>query len=298
MSNVRRFVAQTVGLAACAALASPAFAMPLGSAQEATVLKAWPAARSSADSGVDFTAIVALDDCSGVLARFTSSQPGDKALVLTNGHCFEGGFLSAGQVITHVASSRSFSLLSADGASELGTLTAAQVLYGTMTDTDVTIYQLTQTYGELKTAYGVDALTVSDQHPVAGEGIAIPSGYWKKIYACTIDRFVYELKEGDCTFKDSLLYKQPGCDTIGGTSGSPVIGTDSHLIIGINNTGNEDGERCTLDNPCEVDQSGQVTVTKGSAYGQELYLLYTCLGNGTDIDLTVAGCQLPKPAAH
>jgi V8-like Glu-specific endopeptidase len=295
MSKIRRFLAQTAGVTAFAALASPAaFSLPLGNAQEAATLKALPAHRAA--GAVDFTAIVALDDCSGSLVRFTSSQPGDKALVLTNGHCYEGGFLNAGQVLTHKESTRTFSLLGSDGDSELGTLNATEVVYSTMTDTDVTLYRLDKTYGEIKTAYGVDALTVSDQHPLAGESIAVVSGYWKKIYTCSIDRFVYELKEADWTFKDSILYKQPGCETIGGTSGSPIVSADTKMIVGINNTGNDDGEHCTLDNPCEVDASGHITVTKGASYGQELYLFYGCLGAGNEIDLTLASCQLPKPA--
>ncbi|HET6988105.1 MAG TPA: hypothetical protein VFI00_15880 [Kribbella sp.] len=43
--------------------------------------------------GADFTGIAALSNCSASLVRYAQSASTDKALVLTNGHCYEGGFL-------------------------------------------------------------------------------------------------------------------------------------------------------------------------------------------------------------
>jgi hypothetical protein len=82
---------------------------------------------------------------------------------------------------------------------------------------------------------------------------------------------------------------------IGGTSGSPVIDPVSDQIVGINNTINEDGQRCTLDNPCEVDQNGNVTIHRGIGYAEETYLLDTCLDQGNVLDLNRSDCALPKP---
>ena len=276
-----------------------AFAMPVGQpadARAAAVVA--PSAEMLEAAGVDFTGIVALNDCSGALVRFVNSAPTDKAMVITNGHCIETGFLNPGEVRVDRASTRAFRLLNAAATSTLATLHADRVLYATMTDTDMTLYRLTQTFADIEGATGTHALTISDQHPAPGAPIRVVSGYWKKIYSCTIDRFVYRLKEGNWTFKDSVRYTQPGCETIGGTSGSPIVHADSHEVIGINNTGNDNGERCTEDNPCEVDEAGNVVVEKGASYGQELYLIYTCLSPTNTLDLTVAGCELPKPARN
>lgn len=98
-----------------------AFAFPLPAAQERTAKKQPPSQQALTESGVDFTAIVALSNCSGSLIQFTNSQPQDNALILTNGHCYEGGFLKPGQVITNKASSRSFDLLNATGKGKLAT---------------------------------------------------------------------------------------------------------------------------------------------------------------------------------
>lgn len=74
------------------------------------------------------------------------------------------------------------------------------------------------------------------------------------------------------------------------------MSTSNGEVIGVNNTGNEDGERCTLNNPCEVDANGNITVDQGAAYGQQTWWFYTCLTATRTLDLNKAGCQLAKPA--
>ena len=148
-----------------------------------------------------------------------------------------------------------------------------------MTNTDVTLYRLTQTYAQVSTSFGASALTISASHPVSGAATSIPSGYWKKVYACGINGFVGTLKEDRWTWHDSIRYTFPKstCQTIGGTSGSPIIDNSSGQLVGINNTLNESGQSCTLDNPCEVNPDGSITVIKGQNYGQETYW-FTHLG--------------------
>jgi V8-like Glu-specific endopeptidase len=63
---------------------------------------------------------------------------------------------------------------------------------------------------------------------------------------------------------DSIRYT-PECDTVHGPSGSPVM-DDNGEIGGINNTGNDTDESCTLKNPCEVDENGNVSLHKGLNY--------------------------------
>ncbi|WP_018544184.1 trypsin-like serine peptidase [Streptomyces sp. LaPpAH-108] len=242
---------------------------------------------------VDFAGTVSLSNCSGSVVRLPNSADSDPALVLTNGHCLETGFPEPGEVVTGQSSSRTFGLLNSAGT-KVATLRANQVVYSTMTDTDVTLYRLTTTYAAIKSAYGINALTLNDSHPVAGSAIKVVSGYWKRIYSCNADGFVYRLKEGDWTWKDSLRYTA-ACDTIGGTSGSPVIDTATGKVVAVNNTGNEDGGRCTVNNPCEVDENGTVTVRKGINYAEETYQIPACFTTGNRLDLGAAGCVLPKP---
>ncbi|WP_395574590.1 serine protease [Streptomyces sp. BK79] len=256
----------------------------------ADTLSALTAPRAGA---VDFAGTVSLSNCSGSVVRMPDSEDDDPALVLTNGHCLESGFPAPGEVQADRASSRAFGLLNSAG-SRVATLRADRLLYATMTDTDAAIYRLGTTYARIKSAYGIDALTLGDTRPAAGTAISVVSGYWKRIYSCSIDGFAYRVKEGDWTWKDSVRYT-PACDTVGGTSGSPVVDSATGTVVAVNNTGNNDGERCTVDNPCEVDENGEVTVRRGINYAQQTYLFPACFGLDNKLDLDAGGCALPKP---
>ncbi len=275
-----------VGLAAGALAAAGALTTP-------TVVAAAPAPEKHA-AAVDYTGILALNNCSGALVRVPGSSDDDPALALTNGHCSEKGMPDPGTVNVNQPSSRTFDLLAPDGQSTLGTLTANEILYNTMTDTDVTLYRLNTTYRQILQTYDTPALELSTTHPTQGSDIDVISGYWQRTYSCSIDGFVYRLKEDGWTWKDSIRYTS-ACDTIGGTSGSPIVDPASGKVVGINNTGNDSGGQCTLNNPCEVDENGNITVHQGISYGQQTYILANCIGAGSTVNLDDPGCQLPKP---
>lgn len=283
MRLFRTFAATTVALSAALLGSSQALAV------EASPQASAPAAVAA--PGADYTGIAALSNCSGSLVRYAESLSTDPALILTNGHCYEGGMPSPGQVIVNRSSTRSFTLLK-PSSSNAGTVRANRVLYSTMTKTDITLYRLTETYAAIKTRLNVTPLTLAKSGPANGAGMAVVSGYWKRIYTCSVQATIPELREGGWVFKSSIKYLQPGCETIGGTSGSPIVSTSTGEVIGVNNTGNEDGERCTLNNPCEVDANGNITVDQGAAYGQQTWWLYTCLSATRTLDLNKAGCLL------
>ncbi|WP_030623223.1 trypsin-like peptidase domain-containing protein [Streptomyces sclerotialus] len=245
---------------------------------------------------VSFAGTVALSNCSGSVVRLPVSQDTDKALVMSNGHCLESGMPGAGEVVVDKPSSRSFTLLSASGGNK-GTVRASKIAYATMTDTDVSLYELTSTYADIKRKYGINALELATTRPAQGAAISVVSGYWKKIYSCNVDGFAPTLKEGEWTWKDSVRYTS-GCDIIGGTSGSPVVDNATGKVAAVNNTLNEDGGRCTLNNPCEVDANGQVTVHQGIGYAQQTYGIPKCFGTGNKLDLGREGCTLPEPAGE
>ena len=249
-----------------------------------------PAAADPSIQAASLASTIALSNCSASLVRFPSSLDTDRAMMLTNGHCFEGGFINAGVVIQNRASTRSGTLLNAAGTN-LGTVRADQVIYGTMTGTDVLLYRLNTTFAAIQSSFGQTALTISSAHPVAGTNMYIPSSFHKRIWNCSINGFVPTLREDQWTWHDSIRYNV-GCDTIPGTSGTPVVDLNSNQVVGINNTLNENGQSCTLDNPCEVDANGTIHVFPGQAYGQETYWFTTCVNSSRALDLTVPGCLL------
>ncbi|ACU70822.1 conserved hypothetical protein [Catenulispora acidiphila DSM 44928] len=255
-----------------------------------------PAADTAARPNVSVTlaSTIALNDCSASLVRYPTSLSSDRALMLTAGHCFEGGMPSAGEVLQNVASSRSGTLLNSSGR-RLATVRADKLLYATMTDTDISVYELTTTFAALSSQYGATPLTISASHPAANTSIAIPSAYWDRTWRCTLNGFAGTVEEDQWTWHDSLRYGATGCAVIGGSSGSPDVDTATGQVVGVNNTINEDGQMCTLDNPCEVGSDGTTTEHKGQGYGQETYWLTTCLTASNAINLSTPGCLLPKP---
>lgn len=283
--------AAVTGIAVVPTTASAADAPKAEAAQVAKDAKA--ADTKKAKAAPDFAGTVALSNCSGALVKMPESKASDPGLVLTNGHCREAGMPEPGQVIVDEDVKRDFTLLDAKGG-DAGSLTSTKISYGTMTDTDVTLYELDATYEEIKSDTGIDPLEVQAEHPEKGTAMTVVSGYWKETYSCSIDAFVPELREDGWTMKDSLRYTKE-CETKGGTSGSPVVDDSSGKIIGINNTRNEDGEECTLNNPCEVDKDGKVTVHEGIAYGQQTHTLTSCMAAGNKVDLSLPDCKLPKP---
>jgi hypothetical protein len=293
----RLLAAATTALAATVLTISTAAAAP-APASPATA----PAATANPNRVVQqlqaagLASTIALSNCSASLVRYPSSLDTDRAMMLTNGHCYEGGFLNAGQVLVNRTSSRTGKLLNASGTA-VATVKADLVLYATMTGTDVTLYRLTRTFAQIRSTTNLNPLTISSTHPVDGHAVSIPSGYWKTTYSCTINGFVSTLREDQWTWHDSLRYRYPdsGCQTIGGTSGSPIVDNTSLQIVGANNTLNEQGAACTLDNPCEVNSDGSLTYTQGQNYGQETYWFTTCLTTTNAIDLNKTGCLLTKP---
>lgn len=251
-----------------------------------------PATKPSLNLDYNFEGIVSLSNCSGSLIRYESSQATDHALILTNGHCIESGFTDPNEIVSRQPSDRRFNILNPEGQA-LGKVTATLILYSTMTKTDITLYELRETYSDILRDFKVSPFTLASTHPQKLQTIEVISGYWKRGYSCQIDDFVYQLKESRWSFNDSLRYTQPGCETIGGTSGSPIILKGTRTVIGINNTGNESGESCTMNNPCEVDAEGKVTAQEGLSYGQQTFWIYSCLNSKNEMDLNQSGCQLP-----
>jgi V8-like Glu-specific endopeptidase len=244
-----------------------------------------------AATSTNFNGIVALSNCSGAVIRWSTSQPTDHAMMLTNGHCYQ--LMGSHEVVVGQPSVRDVTLLRSDG-NPAGVVETTTLLYATLWQTDVALYDLGLTYRQLHRRFGVQAITLASKQPSPKhQSISIISGYWLTEYDCHLTGFVYRLHEDVYTWRNSLRYEDGGCPTIDGTSGSPVLSA-SRLEIGINNTGNEAGQRCTLDNPCEENRHGVISVHEGRDYGQETWMFYTCL-SARKIDLHKAGCQLPKP---
>ncbi len=239
----------------------------------------------------NFEGIVKLSNCSGSLVRFKGQPLTSKAIVLTNGHCVSRRFIKPGTNIINQRDRRRMKV--ADTNMRFIRIRAEKILYATMTGTDAALFRIEQTFEELESK-GIKAFELSDVRAYLNTEIEVISGYWERGYSCQLEEFVHELREQDWVFQDSLRYSRPGCETIGGTSGSPIIDKIKRVVIGVNNSGNESGRECTMNNPCEVDANGNIQAIKGASYGQQTYWFYDCLTSDYEIDPSIEGCLLQK----
>lgn len=241
----------------------------------------------------DFEGIVKLSNCSGSLVAFNGQPLTAPAIVMTNGHCIQkpGGYLNHGEVWTNRPLTRLMRVY--DRTLGLHKIETTKIIYATMTNTDVAFYELTESYQDIFNRTNVRPFLLDSVRPLKGSSIDIISGYWDSGYSCEIDDFVFKIMEGGWIFTDSIRYTS-GCDTIGGTSGSPIILRGERKVIAINNTSNRDGGECSLNNPCEINENDEVTVRKGGRYGQQTYQVYSCLRPDFQVDVNLPGCELPR----
>jgi hypothetical protein len=95
-------------------------ALGLGAAVLAGTVAVGAAPANAARAG-GLASTIGLNNCSASLVRYPTSLDTDRALMLTNGHCYEGGMPSAGQVLQNRSSNRSGNLLDSSG-NTLGTV--------------------------------------------------------------------------------------------------------------------------------------------------------------------------------
>ncbi|MFH9606675.1 alpha/beta fold hydrolase [Streptomyces sp. NPDC017448] len=239
----------------------------------------------------DLAGTVKLPNCSASLVRPRTARDEDKALLLTNGHCHPEGRPKPGEVITGEGAPIEGSVLSPAGR-ELGPVTG-RVLYATMTGTDITLAQLDSTYADIRQKYKIEAFPLASTGPVPGQKIKVASSFLESVWSCRAEAVVPTLKEGDYTSTDAIRYAKE-CNTQPGSSGSAVVDAETRELVAVNSTSNRDGEKCELNNPCEIDETG-TTVHQGRGYATQTAAIAACIGAGNTIDLKRQECTLPKP---
>lgn len=250
-----------------------------------------PAGAAAPDSR--FAGTARLPGCSGAVVRWASALDSDPAVVITNGHCVRLPFLGGRETLVDVKQYKLIELL--DGAGGVATtVRGTRLAYATMFRTDLAVYELRETYADLAAA-GVTPLTLATRGPARGDRIRIPSGYWVEQRSCTTTGTAYRLHERDWDWQRSIrLPALDGCRIRGGYSGSPIVSRETGEVVGIANTGYVGGRRC-IDSACEENQRGAVRMVRDMNYGQQTWLLTTCVGADRRFDLSVAGCRLPEP---
>lgn len=242
----------------------------------------------SANAATEFEGIAKLSGCSGSLVIFKNQSMSDPAMIMTNDHCVYD------QPYNEFMLNRPYQarirLYNKEKQFVNKVFETTRIIYAVQTDTDLALLELADTYENIYKNYGVMPLVLEDARANLGDSTLVITGYFGQALSCKIDGYVHQLVESSWTWRDS--YRYSGCNPDHGTSGSPIVLEGTRKVVGINNTGNDDGEKCTLNNPCEIDERGNITVHQGISYGQRIDLLYTCLDARSHIDLKVPGCKM------
>jgi Trypsin-like peptidase domain len=197
---------------------------------------------------------------------------GDHALLLTNGHCVPER-PAPGQTLRDVAIEIPVTIGDRQGYLQAKANTT-HLVHATMSGTDTALYRLDQTYAQLH-AKGVKIFKLADRSAWPGEQVDIISSGIGNRFKCTIDAVVPHLREEGYTQDNAYRY-DPECKPSHGGSGSPIVLRDGSTVVGVHSTGNDNGEQCTANNPCEVAADGTVTVRQGARYGQQITHLAAC----------------------
>jgi hypothetical protein len=248
--------------------------------------------------------------CSGALVTFKGRAGSADGLVLTNGHCSGHGretitlssggtasMLGEGEILHQVTDLGHMTLITGNGSEPRVCVRAREIVYGTMTEADMMLFRLVETYDEIAARTGVKPFVISSDttFPV-GLSVSVPSAPFPEDRDCEVEATVTRLKEHKWQW-GPLLRLSRGCDFKHGVSGAPIIRRDTKEVIAVFSTANDgNAAPCELNNPCELESEGASPVVKqGHGYGHFLHKLYTCLNPAQNLDLDVPGCLLAKP---
>ncbi|GLY52027.1 trypsin-like serine protease [Lentzea sp. NBRC 102530] len=210
--------------------------------------------------------------CSGSVVRTSKTREDDPALLLTNGHCVPER-PAPGETLRNVPLEIPVTIGDRQGYPQAEVKTT-HLLRASMSGTDTALFQLDRTYAQLRAAR-VKVFTLADRSARPGERVDVISAGNGNRFQCTIEAVVPHLREEGYTQDNAYRYN-PECTPSHGGSGAPIVLRDGVTVVGVHSTGNDSGEQCTADNPCEVAADGSVTVRQGARYGQQVKHLASC----------------------
>ena len=249
--------------------------------------------------------------CSGAFVTFADRGGSLRGLVLSSGHCAGQGsakvprkdgtlmsFPDAGEVLARVTDTRWLTLETGQSEEARACVQSDEIVLATLTDTDIMILQLTETYEQIESRTGLKPLVVSrDTVFPDGLDVHVPSSLIQIAEQCQVEATVDKLKEGRWLWTPVIRMGRECSLLPHGASGAPVVRLDTTEIIGVFGTASDaNAPPCELNNPCEVGSDGTTRPgTQSQGYAHFVHKLYTCLDAGRNIDLNVAGCLLRKP---
>lgn len=249
--------------------------------------------------------------CSGAFMTFVDRPGSSRALVLASGHCAGQGavkvprkdgtftnILDVGEVLTRVADNRWLTLETGRSEEPRVCVKSDEIAFATLTETDIMILQLTETYEQIVSRTGLEPLVVSrDTAFPDGLDVHVPSSLIQIAEQCQVEATVEKIKEDRWLWTPVIRMGRECSLFPHGASGAPLVRLDKTEIIGVFGTASDaNAPPCALNNPCEVGNDGTTRAgTQSQGYAHFVHKLYTCLDSDRNVDLNVPGCLLRKP---
>lgn len=249
-----------------------------------------------------FSAVARFGNCTASAIRFEGSTGASPAYVLTAGHCLD---LSATDVIVNRADATrtaAFRYRVDVPAANRVSFRSRRILYSTMKGVDFALIELDASQ---------QSLTDADITPLTLSGIDVSGGeqaQWAGVPSNSIPSDEIFLRTSSCTVSGIAdlvewrwlwrnMLRHDCSDIFGGASGSPLISTQSGLVIGVITTGNvgyheRGGDfECWRDNPCEVTDGGYIYHPETS-YAAPVSTLAGCHDSNGVFSLTAPSCGI------
>ena len=247
--------------------------------------------------------------CSAALVTLKGRSKSAPALVLSAGHCSDQGTLQiplrnksiaapdVGEILYRLNDKRPLTLETGNSAAPRTCIETEQIVYGTLTGSDILLLRLTETYDQIEARTGVRPFLISDDVSIrSGTPVRSPSSLFQDDRECAVEETVEKLREHRWIW-GPVMRLSLTCDLPHGQSGGPVLRLDSNELIGVMGTASDDNAApCELNNPCLVKADGTFSpAVKDQGYAHFVHQLYTCLDDARSVDLDTPGCMLPKP---
>ena len=182
-------------------------------------------------------------------------------------------------------------------AERIVTVPVRRVVWASMANTDVAVFELGATVGELR-ARELTPLVFGEQveeelvvRGVPVSGTPLEDQYLREA-ACRFDG-VYNLVEFVWTFRRFL--RHDCADIRGGSSGSPVMNRRTGEVVGVMSTAVEGESPCYLGTPCVV--GGEQPEILSGSYSAPVWGWDVCFRNDGRFDPERSGCPLETRTA-
>ncbi len=209
------------------------------------------------DTGkINYSGLVWLGNCSGFLVNMNSKQD-SPSYVITNGHC-AGLIDKPADMILLDVRKKFWSKFLVNNMKNAVEFNGDHIEYATMRGTDIAVLRLSNTYGEISKE-GIMGFKISPMGAQVNEKVIRADIHSMRLhrFECSIEHKVHILKEDKWSWKGAY---RDNCGSWEGSSGSPLISFKTGEVVGIHNTWQKNGGQCTLNNPCEMDADGTISV--------------------------------------